>query len=234
MRGKLPLSLFWRKSMKYKGVIFDFNGTLYYDTPFHNIAWQRMVRKITGRDLDAELKQKMHGKNNKEILYCIKADMSKEENCRYSVEKEVLYRSICLEHPDSLHLIAGAENLFYQLKKNNIPFTIASASVEDNINFFIKTFSLDRWFDVSKIVYDDGRFDDKVAMFTYACELLHILPSEAVVFEDSDTGIQNAKSVGIGCIVGIGPKENHSHLKQLGVNFCIEDYTQFDDLSFLK
>ena len=40
--------------MKYKAVIFDFNGTLFYDTPFHNIAWQRVIKEITGRDLDDE------------------------------------------------------------------------------------------------------------------------------------------------------------------------------------
>ena len=48
--------------MKYKAVIFDFNGTLFYDTPFHNIAWQRVIKEITGRDLDDELRVKMHGK----------------------------------------------------------------------------------------------------------------------------------------------------------------------------
>ena len=38
--------------MKFKGVIFDFNGTLFYDTPFHNTAWQRMVKELTGSDLE--------------------------------------------------------------------------------------------------------------------------------------------------------------------------------------
>ena len=38
--------------MKFKGVIFDFNGTLFYDTPFHNTAWQRMVKELTNTDLD--------------------------------------------------------------------------------------------------------------------------------------------------------------------------------------
>ena len=55
--------------MKFKGIIFDFNGTLFYDTPFHNIAWQRITKEITGKDLDDELRIKMHGKNNKDILY---------------------------------------------------------------------------------------------------------------------------------------------------------------------
>ena len=34
--------------------------------------------------------------------------------------------------------------------------TICSASIKDNIDFFISSFHLDRWFDVDKIMYDDG------------------------------------------------------------------------------
>jgi len=31
--------------MKYKYVIFDFNGTLYWDTHLHNEAWNRFLEK---------------------------------------------------------------------------------------------------------------------------------------------------------------------------------------------
>ena len=65
--------------MKFKGVIFDFNGTLFYDTPFHNTAWQRMVKELTGSDLDDDLRVKMHGKNNRDILHCINKNISDED-----------------------------------------------------------------------------------------------------------------------------------------------------------
>ena len=29
----------------YKGVIFDFNGTLFFDNPKHVLAWERFPRK---------------------------------------------------------------------------------------------------------------------------------------------------------------------------------------------
>lgn len=31
--------------MKYSGVIFDFNGTLFWDTPLHNKAWNIFLKK---------------------------------------------------------------------------------------------------------------------------------------------------------------------------------------------
>lgn len=217
--------------MKYKGVIFDFNGTLFYDTPFHNIAWQRMTKEITGSDLDEELRIKMHGKNNKEILYCIQADMSEKDNLYYSKRKEELYRNICLEHPDKLHLMAGAIELFEYLKENDIPFTIASASIKDNIDFFIKTFNLDNWFDLHKIIYDDGNHTNKISMFNDAAKNLDLKIEDCIIFEDSKTGIGYAKEINTGLTVGIG--EDFDILSKYGADLCIRDFTEFDYKKYL-
>lgn len=214
--------------MKYRGVIFDFNGTLFFDTPFHNLAWQQMVVELTGKDISDELRIKMHGKNNKEILWCIDENMSDEDNEYNSKRKEALYRSICLEHPDLLHLVAGASDLFDYLKENNIPFTIASASIKENIDFFVKTFSLDKWFDVDKIIYDDGTHVNKISMFKEASKLLGVELGDCVIFEDSKTGIGIAKEVKTGLVVGIGDKDSFTTLTDYGADCCITDYTEFD------
>lgn len=214
--------------MKYKAVVFDFNGTLFFDTPFHNLAWQQMVQEITGCNLNDGLKRKMHGKNNQEILYSIKEDMTLEENKAYSLRKEEIYRGICTSHPEALHLVPGAIEWFETLQQKGIPFTIASASIKENIDFFIKTFSLDTWFDTGKIIYDNGKYADKVKMFQDGCQLLGVTPSEVIIIEDSVTGISHAKTAGAGCIIGIGSKESHDQLKQLGATICIEDYHDLD------
>lgn len=214
--------------MKYKAVIFDFNGTLFFDTPFHNIAWQKIVQEITGSDLNDILKMKMHGKNNQEILYSIKEDMTIEENKMYSLRKEEVYRSICIDHPSALRLVPGAIQWFEILEKRGVPFTIASASIKENIDFFVETFSLETWFNPSKIVYDNGLYHDKVGMFNDACTLLGVEPRDVIIVEDSVTGISHAKTSGAGCIIGIGSKETHFQLEQLGADLCIEDYHDLD------
>lgn len=217
--------------MKYKGVIFDFNGTLFYDTPFHNIAWQRVTKEITGKDLNEELRVRMHGKNNKEILYCIQPDMKETDNIYYSKYKEKVYRDICLENPDKLHLMSGAVECFDYLKDNGIPFTIASASIKDNIDFFIKIFELDKWFDVNKIIYDDGSHVNKISMFNDAVKILHVNIEECIIFEDSKTGIEFAKEVGAGLVVGIG--EDFDRLSNYGADHCITNFTEFDYSKYL-
>jgi beta-phosphoglucomutase-like phosphatase (HAD superfamily) len=59
-------------------------------------------------------------------------------------------------NPRRLVLSPGARGLLETLERRNIPRTIATSSEITNLNFFIEHLRLDRWFDVAKIVYDDG------------------------------------------------------------------------------
>ena len=35
--------------MTYNGVIFDFNGTLFFDTKYHVLAWNEISMELCGR-----------------------------------------------------------------------------------------------------------------------------------------------------------------------------------------
>lgn len=108
----------------------------------------------------------MNGKPNKLIIrYLNNGKVDEELEDRYSLLKEQYYREFCKADTENFHLISGAEELFDNLKERGIPFTIASASIKPNIDFFVESFGLDRWMDPDKIVYDDGTYEDKVGMF---------------------------------------------------------------------
>lgn len=219
--------------MKPKAVIFDFNGTLFFDTPFHNVAWQQMVKEITGRDLDDEMRTRLHGSNNADTIHNLKPELSAEQNEAYSKQKEALYRAICLENPDKLHLVDGSIQLFRYLKQNNIPFTIASASIKENIDFFFEIFSLGDYFDREKVFYDDGTFPTKVEMYQATLKDMNVEAKDCVIFEDSKTGITCAKAVDTGYIVAIGEASIAGTLLGYGANVCIPDFTELD-YSILK
>lgn len=52
-----------------KGVIFDFNGTMFFDSDKQEKAWRMYIKKMTGRDVsDEEFKERVHGRNNSDIL----------------------------------------------------------------------------------------------------------------------------------------------------------------------
>lgn len=182
-----------------KGVIFDFNGTLFLDNDKHIKAWSKISRELRNKDItEEELHQKMNGKPNKLIIRYLNGDKEDRElEEKYSLLKEQYYREFCKEDTENFHLIEGATELFDHLKERNIPFTIASASIKPNIDFFVESFGLDRWMDPEKIVYDDGTYEDKVDMFKKASKLIEVPLSEITVIEDSLAGIRNSIKAGV-------------------------------------
>ena len=95
-----------------------------------------------------------------------------------------MYREACINDPEMFHLVDGLEAFLDYLKANEVPMTICSASIKENIDFFISSFHLDRWFDVDKIMYDDGIHLNKISMFTKGAEAIGLDLSDCIVIED--------------------------------------------------
>lgn len=182
-----------------KAVIFDFNGTLFLDNDKHIKAWSEISMKMRGKPItEKELHENMNGCPNAMIIRFLnggKEDPELEARC--SLEKEALYRKFCKEDTERFHLIEGAEQLFDDLKAQGVPFTIASASIKPNIDFFVENFHLDRWMDPDHIVYDDGSYKNKEAMFEKAASYLQTPLKDITVIEDSHAGVNAALADGI-------------------------------------
>ena len=115
--------------------------------------------------------------------------------------KEAYYQSYCSMDREHFHLIKGAYAYFDTLKRKGIPFTIASASIKSNIDFFREAFLLDVYFDKDLIVYDDGRYQNKVEMFKQAAKNINVDLKDCIIFEDSESGIKAAYEAGCRKIV---------------------------------
>ena len=188
--------------MTYKGVIFDFNGTVFWDTRLHNQAWDLFLNKY-GIDWTVDEKmQKIMGRTNQDILQTVfNGALSKAEIVSLTMEKESIYQELCLK--SKLQLATGVIDFFEFLMAEKIPFTIASASGKENIDFYFDHLSLGKWFNYGNVVYNDGSFRGKPSpdIYMLAAKKLAIDPGEIVVFEDSAPGIQAAESAGIGKII---------------------------------
>ena len=215
---------------KISAVIFDFNGTLYFDSHLHIEAWKRFLKLHSFPAMtDEQFKEKFLGRNNAEIMEMLHGRvLPTEEMEALAEEKEAIYRDICREHPEELHLVAGAEAFFDALKANGIPFTIATGSGKSNVDFYFDVFRLDRWFDYSLVVYDDGTLPGKPdpALYLKVIKLMGLDPANCMVFEDSFSGIHSAHNAGVGRIAAISLPENVPYVKELGIaDIIAADFT---------
>ena len=220
-----------------KGIIFDFNGTLYWDSQLHYDAWRDFSKILRGYEFtQEEMRDKMFGHTNEDIIeYAIGKKPSKEMVEKYAKEKESLYRKRCLLDKENFKLAPGAIELLDFLKENDIPRTIATMSEWDNVEFYIKEFNLEKWFDISKIVYSDGTIPGKPApdIFLIAAEKIGLAPKDCVVIEDAIAGINAAKSAGIGKIIAIDSLEPIEFYQKIdGLSGIIKNFNEIDRTMF--
>ncbi len=193
----------------FRGVIFDFNGVLLWDTPQHDRAWREFSARTRGYPFDEkEMAEQVHGRTNEAILtYLLNRPVAGAELRRLAGDKEACYRRLCLASGEEFRLSPGAIELLDFLARQAVPFTIATSSGWDNLTFYLDQLDLPRWFDPARIVYDDGSRPGKPApdIFLAAAERLGLPPAACVVVEDSPSGITAARSAGIGCVITLDP-----------------------------
>lgn len=199
-----------------RGIIFDFNGVLFFDSDLQEQAWQVVAGKLRGREMTgAEFALHMHGRSNAYVLsYLAGGEIKGAELAEWIEEKESLFRNLCLTTPNRLLLSPGAQDLLESLARAGIPRTIATSSGITNVRFFTEHLHLDRWFDVDRLVYDDGARPGKPApdMYLAAARSIEVEPSRCVVVEDAVSGVTAAQAAGIGYIVGIAASAGQAEL----------------------
>ena len=220
-----------------KGIIFDFNGTLFFDSHMHYEAWRIYSKKLRGYSFsDDEMRKYMFGRTNADIIkYAIGKKPDKELVEKLSKEKEETYRQMCKKDKDNFKLAPGAEDFLNFLKEKNIPRTIATMSEWDNVEFYIKEFNLEKWFDIDKIVYSNGKIPGKPApdIYKIAAKNINIKPKDCIVIEDAISGINSAHNAGIGMIIAIASIESTSLYKSIVfVDKIIRNFNEIDKKLF--
>lgn len=217
----------------YSAIIFDFNGTLFFDSEKHLETWREFSKRLRPYAFtDEEMREYMFGRTNEDIIaYLIGKEPDPELVEKLATEKEALYREMCRKDIKNTVLAPGAIELLDFLKANNIPTTIATMSEKDNVDFYIKTFNLEKWFDLDKIVYADGTIPGKPAPDIYikAAQKLNLNPKECIVVEDAISGIESANKAGIGKIIAIASMESVDLYKKIpAVSEIIKDFNDFN------
>ncbi len=185
-----------------RGAIFDFNGTLFWDTHEHDASWILCMRERGVQVTADELFERFHGKPNETIICGLLGKNTSEAVLREIIaEKERIYQTLCLEK--KMEFAPGAVSLLDFLKENQVPLTVATSAPLENIEFYCRHLNIERWFDREKIVFFDGTFPGKPhpEFYSRAMRKIGCTPAETVIFEDAPSGILAAENAGCRNIV---------------------------------
>src|SRR5476649_1708653 len=103
-----------------KAFIFDLNGTMINDMPYHTKAWQNLLNNELGGNFTwEEVKPQMYGKNPEVLVRMFGPDrFTMDEMVQLSLEKEKKYQVEFFLH---LKLLPGLNEFLEGAYKQGIP-----------------------------------------------------------------------------------------------------------------
>ncbi len=197
-----------------RGIIFDFNGTLYWDENENREAWNRTAVMIRGRELSDSEFGTLNGRTDRETVLYFLPEASDDLVAQWSDRKERIYKEICLGNNPELS--PGAREMLEMVKRAGIPMAIASSAPRVNMDWYVPYFNLLSYFPAERIIAgrDDIPSKPDGTIFRIAAESLGLSAGDTVIFEDSRSGVLAAMDSGCRNIIRIrGP-----HGKDIGID----------------
>ena len=195
------------------GLLFDFNGTLFFDNSLNDQAWNQLARQLRGFPFSEEEQQSfVRGKSNAAAVRRILGEDTSDTDCaKYSEQKEEIYLSLCrdLQVQGRLSLAPGAAEFLDAAKALGYPVNIATSAQPGNVDYYFSAFGLDRWFDREKVSCLLPGIPGKPApdLYLRAAAAMGVDAKDCWVLEDAASGIQSAKNAGAAKIIAIGEGE---------------------------
>lgn len=207
--------------MNYKAFLFDLNGTMVNDMPYHVNAWHRILNEL-GADISMEqMKLECYGKNHELLERIFPGRFSLEEKNRMSLEKEKQYQK---EFRPRLQLIKGLDSFLQQSSVAGIKMAIGSAAIMYNIDFVLDELDIRHYFDI--LVSADNVTDSKPNPETWlqCADKIGVSPDECLVFEDSIKGVESAMNAGMDCVVITTLHQEEEFAAYSNIVSFIDDY----------
>ena len=186
-----------------RACIFDLDGVVVDTAKYHYLAWKRLANEL-GFDFSEEHNEKLKGVSRMESLRILLEvggiALSMQDQLVLADKKNNWYKEyIGKMTPEEV--LPGAISFFTELKSHGIKLGLGSAS--KNASTILERTNLMEWFDA--II--DGNKTQKAKpdpeVFLLGAKALDTKPSECIVFEDAEAGIEAALNAGMRS-VGIG------------------------------
>jgi beta-phosphoglucomutase family hydrolase len=183
-----------------KAFIFDLNGTMINDMPYHTKAWQTLLNDQLGGNFTwEEVKKEMYGKNPEVLVRMFGTNrFTVNEMNDLSYKKEQKYQQEFLPH---LALLPGLREFLEAAYQKGIPMAIGSAAIPFNIDFVLDNLDIKHYFKAIVSADDVVLSKPHPETFLKAAQLLNAEPTNCIVFEDVPKGVEAAANAGMKAVV---------------------------------
>ena len=202
--------------------IFDMDGTLIDNTPYHFKSWQALYQKYGKGELSKETYYTdISGVPVMETIRRVFGESRDEAQLKALLnEKEEFYRK---SYAPYIRPINGLENFLTELKNAGVKIAMGTSATQADIDFVFDHIPIRDDFGViiNSAMVTKPKPDPQV--YLKAAKVLNIPPEKCIVFEDSIAGIKSGNSAGMK-VVGI--TTGHTAAELQPVNLVISDYSE--------
>lgn len=204
------------------GVIFDLDGVLANSHPIHFASWKMFLGSmgvaIKDRALDEIIRD---GRTKEEILRHFFCELSDDELCKYSEQKDLLYREQLLD----LVAVRGVRHFLDELTASGITAAVASSGSHRRVHHTLEFLRLKKYFEIVSTADEFKAGKSNSHIYTKTAQRMGVAVDETLVFEDSPAAVQSAAGIGMKCI-GIADGFRSKALLDAGAARVFPDFVE--------
>lgn len=219
-----------------KACIFDLDGTVLNDEKEYALSFRTVLKELGVPSPDE---------------FPHKAGVGMHENWKYLTEKYSINttksveelvtetQDIFLKQLIDIKVKEGFTQFVDNLKRMGVATALATSNQKRVVDEILTKFDLEKYFDVVVTLDDVTKVKPDPEIFMKVAQQLQVEPNEAIVFEDSQVGIEAAKKIGM-TIVAVTKDKTYaqtlSHADHIIYNFvnALESLEHYFDASLLK
>jgi len=203
-----------------KALLFDLDGTLTHSDPVHRATWQAILETY-GISVDAVFyNTHISGRVNDQILQDLLPHLTATERQELSDFKEAQFR----DQAQGLQPLPGLPLLIEWMLSQNLQRAIVTNAPRLNAHHILAALGWAEVFPLVILAEELPRGKPDPLPYQVALQRLGVNPQEALVFEDSPSGIRSAVAAGIPT-VAIASGHDPALLQSLDPTLVIPDFT---------